>query len=407
MTAHLTEDEEKRREEALRKFWAAGMSSTQAAIALGLRPGTLRDWMARKQLRRPLAPPKEAPEVPVPEPREVRDAAFFRKQSNDLRKALDEAEHLAEQLAGIRRTPIEPPAWMLPTSGGHGRSSLIVHTSDWHAGEVVNPGEIEGMNAYGPKIMQERLHRLFSAACEIGMRWMDGAECDGVLLTLGGDLISGDIHEELLRTNALLSNAQVRLVVETAEAGIRLLLGTYRHVHVAAVPGNHGRQTHKSTAKLSAGLSYDILAADMLRDRFRDDPRVTWQIAQGADVRIPLYGRTILVTHGDKMGTGGGQGFAGPVLPIIRGANKVKLQSLSANLGCDLILSGHYHTSAAPPGILANGSVVGYSEFGNQIRAAVEPPKQWLARFSHKWGLCDRLDVQLDDGPKQRLKMKG
>lgn len=406
MPAALTPEEEKRRRDTVLQFWAQGLSTAQAGVALGVNGSTLREWCSQKGLHRAVASGAAGPAVEPPPPREVRDAAFFRKQAADLARKLDEAQHVAEQLAGIRRETVHPPEWMLHSADGGSRSSLIVHTSDWHAGEVVNPGEIEGMNSYGPRIMQERLHRLFSAACEIGMRWMDGAECDGVLLTLGGDLISGDIHEELLRTNALLSNAQVKLVVETAEAGIRLLLETYRHVHVAAVPGNHGRQTHKTTAKLSAGLSYDILAADMLRDRFRNDDRVTWQIAHGPDVRVPLYGRTILVTHGDKMGTGGGQGFAGPVLPIIRGANKVKLQSLSANLGCDLILSGHYHTSAAPPGILANGSVVGYSEFGNQIRAAVEPPKQWLARFSHKWGLCERLDVQLDEAPRQRMRMK-
>lgn len=401
-----SEAEEKRRRKALKEHWSRGFSTAACARALKLKPGTLREWI----LERNLTPEGMGITAPTtdnaPPPSEARDAAFFRRQNNDLKARLEHAEHLAEQLAGVRRVPVDPPEWMMPSRGGDGRAVLIAHTSDWHAGEVVNPGEIEGMNAYNPDILRARMQRFFEAACEIGSRWMAGSTCDGVLLTLAGDLISGDIHEELMRTNALLSNAQVKLVAEIAEAGIKLMLSVYGRVHVAAVGGNHGRQTHKPTAKLAAGLSYDILVADILRERFRDEPRVTWTVATGSDVRVPLYGRTILVTHGDKMGTGGGQGFAGPVLPIIRGGNKVRLQSMSAGLGCDLVLMGHYHTSAAPPGILANGSVVGYSEFGNQIRAAVEPPKQWLARFSQKWGLCERLDVQLDDAPKSRMRFK-
>src|SRR5690606_34692976 len=103
--------------------------------------------------------------------------------------------------------------------------------------------------------------------------------------------------------------------------------------------------------------------------------------------------------------SGGGMGFAGPILPIVRGGNKVKLQAQTAGLGCDLILMGHYHTSASPPGILANGSVPGYSEYGNAIRAAVEPPSQWLARFSMSWGLCDRLPILLEEPSRPRVRV--
>jgi hypothetical protein len=303
---------------------------------------------------------------------------------------------LSAKLGGVRQAVRPtPPDWQASPTDRKSHSVLIVHTSDLHMGEVVDANEVDGINAYDPAIARDRMQRLFSAACNIGPRWMEDSTCDGVLLTMGGDLISGDIHEELSRTNSLVSNEQVRAVVEVYQAGIAMLLTRYARVHVVAVPGNHGRQTPKPTAKLAARLSYDIMAADMLRDRLRGDERVSWSIATGIDVTVPLYGRNILVTHGDRIGTGGGQGFAGPVLPIIRGGNKVRLQAQSVGRGFDLILMGHYHTSAAPPGILANGSVVGLSEYGNGLRGAVEPPKQWLARFSSTWGLCERLDVQL------------
>jgi hypothetical protein len=48
---------------------------------------------------------------------------------------------------------------------------------------------------------------------------------------------------------------------------------------------------------------------------------------------------------------------------------------------------------------------VGLSEYGAGLRSAIEPPRQWLARFSSSWGLCERLDVQLG-GPSSRIRMK-
>jgi hypothetical protein len=337
---------------------------------------------------------------------EVQDAAFWRRKASEAARRAEEAELLARQLAGVHGIRPDPVPWAMPQATRGTRSTLIVHTSDLHMGEVIRPGEIDGLNEYNPDVARKRMRRLFEAACLIGPRWMEADECDGVLLTLNGDLISGDIHEELVRTNALTSHEQVQAAVEVYDPGIRMLVDKYGRVHVVVTPGNHGRTTHKPTAKLSAKLSYDTLIGVMLRERFKDDPRVTWQIAEGSDVRVLLYGKTILVTHGDKIGTKGGMGFAGPVLPIVRGGHKVRSQAHSAGRDCDLILMGHYHTSAAPPGILANGSVPGYSEYGNDLRATVDGPRQWLARLSQRWGLCERLDVQLDAPPGGKPRVR-
>lgn len=91
----------------------------------------------------------------------------------------------------------------------------------------------------------------------IAPRWASDNECAGAYLALGGDLISGDIHEELVRTNALTAHQQVQFVVEQIGAGIRMALEAFGAVHVASVPGNHGRTTRKPTAKLYSQLSYD------------------------------------------------------------------------------------------------------------------------------------------------------
>jgi hypothetical protein len=390
----LPTSEHKRRLEAI----LAHPVFANAARSLGMAPTSLLNWQ-RGFLADGRTPEQALAELghnQVITPGEIADAKFWRNKAATLEREIAEAHRLAEQLAGIRAIPVTVPKWTRATGGGKRGSVLGLHTSDVHMGEVIRPAEVDGINSYNPDICRARMERLFQAACEIGSRWAVDTECRGVFLTLGGDLISGSIHDELKETNALSSHEQVRAVVEIYCAGIALLLETFPAVHVPAVPGNHGRTTFKPTAKRYAALSYDILVASMVADRFRHDPRVTFQIAEGTDVRSSILGREVLVTHGDKLGSGGGMGFAGPALPIARGTAKARAVQNATGSRPELILTGHYHQSMNLPGVLSNGSVIGYSEYARAIRAQPETPRQWMFLMRERFGLCERLDIQLD-----------
>src|SRR5690606_36549488 len=97
--------------------------------------------------------------------------------------------------------------------------------------------------------------------------------------------------------------------------------------------------------------SYDTLALSMISERLKDAPNVTFQFGRSPDQITPIFGRTVYTTHGDRIGTKGGMGFAGPVLPIVRGAKKVEAQQAQAGRRPDLILHGHYHHTANPGAI--------------------------------------------------------
>jgi hypothetical protein len=332
------------------------------------------------------------------ERREIRDASFWRKKASDLQKQLAEVEHIAEQLAGIRNQPITVPPWASTPKGGKPRKAVLgLLLSDIHAGEVVRADELDGLNEFNLDICRRRLRRLFAAACEIGPRWLSDCECQGAFLALGGDLISGSIHEELRMTNALQDHGQVRFIIEELSIGINLLLDVFGKILIASVPGNHGRTTIKDTSKLYSNLNYDTFIADMVSDRFRNDPRVIFWGGYSTDQFVPIFNWTVHLTHGHKTGTGGGQGFVGPDLPIVRGAKKIAEQQGSVGRRVHLQLRGHMHYSTNPGRILSNGSVPGLTEYARDLRAAVEPPKQWLFLIHEKWCLRERMDVQLED----------
>lgn len=392
MVAALGQEAAQQRLDAVKD---AGGCIAAAARKLGMKAGTLREWLASYRGNHAATAP--------PAPIEAHDSRFWRAKAQRQEKEIEALHRMIESLGGIRQIPVRIPEWVRPAPGARRKSILIVHSSDWHMGETAKAAALQGVNEFNSEICARRLQRLAHAACEIGARWQTDTEPQGVLFTMAGDLISGDIHEEFLRTNDLTSHEQVRASVEVACAMIRTLLQVAGRVHVVVVPGNHGRTTHKPTAKLYAELSYDVMIGAMVADHFRDDARVTFQATAATDQFVPLFGWRFMVTHGDKMGTGGGQGFAGPVLPIARGVHKTLAQQHSLGQPVDMILMGHYHTSLALPNALANGSVPGWTEYGRDLRGGTEPPKQWVALVTERWKLRERLDVQLEDQP-MRIK---
>ena len=392
--AHLSEEERRRLIEAL----ADGKAASHAAAEVDVNRDTA--VRQRRQLIALGAKIKlsqmdgEAPEAPE----ERHDREFWRGKAKAAQKEIDGLHARLSDLAALNGLVIREPTWMYEgAQGKRGSATLIVHNSDRHRGEVIEADEINGWNAFNPEIHDRRVKRFMNAACEIGRRWTEDKDVDGVLYTMGGDEISGDIHEELLMTNAATSLEEVQASAGVHVACLRMLADEYGRVHVLAVPGNHGRTTKRKTAKKYGALSYDIMIAKLVAEKLADDERFSFQIAAGPDVSTIIYRRRILLTHGDNIGTAGGQGFVGPMLPIIRGVKKVQAQYSSAQAKPDLVLTGHFHVSGNPPGILANGSVPGLSEFGMTLRGPIEPPKQWLACMTDRWGLRDRCDVQLEE----------
>jgi hypothetical protein len=47
--------------------------------------------------------------------------------------------------------------------------------------------------------------------------------------------------------------------------------------------------------------------------------------------------------------------------------------------------------------VLSNGSVPGYTEYGNGLRASLEPPMQWLFLLHERWKLRERVEIQLEE----------
>lgn len=391
--------------DALRK---ADGNMLGAARALGIAQGTIQNRIRTAETvygmerpKRPDKPPAPSTAAPLLSPEERRDADFWRRRYQEASKDLEETRHALREVAGLAGRKVTIPQWALPRPGKPQAAVGLLHLSDLHVGEVVRPEEVNGVNAYDIDTFRRRMRRCITAAIDLLPRWASDCQLQGIVVAVNGDLVSGSIHDELAQTNELTSLEQVMVVVEEVGAALVKLRDTFGSVHAVFTPGNHGRVTHKTHAKRTAALNYDCLIGSMSQRALAGESGITVHVAPGSDAVYPVLGWTVFQSHGDAIGTGGGKGFAGPILPIARGARAVEYQASLVRQYYDIILTAHYHTSANPGGgRLANVSMVGYSEFAHRIRAAVEPPKQWLALITERWPLRERVDLMLEDPPR-------
>ena len=328
----------------------------------------------------------------------IQNLAQQLKQSH---RELNAGEDIRKAIFGLADQVIEPPRWTVPSTPSKSKPGIpVLFASDFQWGEVIKASELDGINAFNAEIARARYHRLIERTVDLCFRHMVNADYPGIVYLRGGDMISGEIHEELRETNDLQSIPAVVDLVEQETAGIRILADKFKRVHVISVPGNHGRTTIKPHAKRFVETNYDYLLACMLEREFREDKRVTFRSPVSGDARFAVFGWWFLLSHGDRIGSSGGQGFIGPAATITRGMKK--LVDYYATLGqhVDWTLIGHFHTRMELEYGLSNGSLPGYSEYAKQFRMKPQPAEQWLFFVHPVHGITCRWPILLGRRPK-------
>ena len=295
-----------------------------------------------------------------------------RAHVKELEAQLDEVERYVNVLSTLKSQPLSPPSWLTKKVK---KSKGVVCTilSDTHFDEVVKPEEIQNRNEYNRKIAVKRLQSYFQKIILLTNEYMTGVEYEGCVLFLGGDIFSGDIHEELSETNEDTMLGSVIFWAEQISAGINLLGDTFEHVHIPCVVGNHGRRTRKPRAKLRVRDNFDWFLAKILEQRFADNNKITFNIAEGADLLVDVQDTTYLLTHGDQARGGGGIGGIWP--PLMRLVARKR-----NNTDFDYMVLGHFHQLIMAPssGFILNGSLKGYDEYAAIGNFAYEDPQQAL-----------------------------
>jgi hypothetical protein len=297
-----------------------------------------------------------------------------------------ELEAKVDLLTALDATVTSPAPWAQPRGAGkdhHGIANLLL--SDLHLDEVVDPAEMRDKNAYNRRIALMRLKNIGQNTIKMSRDYISGVTFDGLTVWINGDLVSGNIHEEIKQTNDAVDVVDtVDFWVDPLCALLLQLRDHFERVHiVVSGGGNHGRSQRKPPGKGAVKSNFDWLMMRIVYRALAAEAGFTWNISEALDVRETQYKHRYFMVHGDDFK--GGDQIAGAVRPVMMGDYRTLTMEIVDGEAYDTLLVGHFHQYTTLPRAIINGSLKGYDEFAKRMKYRPEPPKQafWVTTPEH------------------------
>lgn len=277
----------------------------------------------------------------------------------------------------------------------------ILAAGDWQLGKKTP--------TYNTQVCEQRIQRLAEKAIELGRLHARIKPIDELHLYLLGDMIEGD--GGIFPSQAYLVDSS--LFQQVGVHGPRILsnligelLNFFPKIHVVGVIGNHGNLKIQGGA-VNPETNMDRLLYEIVKNMFRNEDRVTWDIPQGdgernfyAVDRLP-GGWGSLLMHGDQIR--GGVAGLGPSLQ-----RKALGWIDSIPEEWDYLFYGHHHT----PAMLTinrrqarcNGSSESNNTYAQESLAAIGHPTQWMGFVSPNQGITAEYWIHLEEKLPNKLR---
>lgn len=313
------------------------------------------------------------------------ELAKVKNENSSLKEYIAELESESVSLDKIKRmigsmdctSLAEDSDWIKGPREVKGNTGIpTLFLSDIHFDEVVRPEEVNHVNAYNHEIAVARIKHTFQTTVDLLKKHLFKPKYDGIICALGGDLLSGNIHEELAETNEQTILKSTLDLTDLLATGIGGLADEFGRVFVPCVVGNHGRLHKKPRYKQRIEQNYEWAIYQYLQRHFKNDSRVSFLIPDGPDAQWTVYGRTYNLNHGDQFK--GGSGISGIFSPLMLGMARKQKKQNAIGQPFDVMLNGHWHQYLHTDYLIVNGSIKGYDEFANMHNFNFEPPQQAL-----------------------------
>ncbi len=339
----------------------------------------------------PPAPPVD----PVKQYEERRAASAERAGTKELIEQLQEARKRQAYLDAMSNGAI-PILPRKQKSGGPREMCAVVLLSDLHVEEEVKP--IEPFEAYNLEIAGRRLERIFTSVVDLVKHHRaDGKYLiDYLVPWLGGDFMTGYLHEDNVRTSQLSPSETSLWLLPRLEGGIRYMLDELdlAHIEIPCSFGNHGRTTIKPLISAGAENSFEWLLYHTLAMQMKDEKRVHFHITKASYQYLKVYDWSLMFHHGDQVRYAGG--ILGPGVPFMKA-----IDAWNTTKHADYSHIGHLHNYNIFGRGVMNGSLIGHSPYSMSVKARKEEPCQAFYLLDAKKGACMHTKLWVGDAPAE------
>lgn len=218
-------------------------------------------------------------------------------------------------------------------------STAVLHVSDWHIGEVDN---VDGFNKYNYNVAEQRVKLL----TEKYLSWIEtqrhAYNIEELVIIATGDMISGDIHDELSRTNEFSVPEQICRAASLFTKMVNELAREFKKIRVEyIVIDNHSRTTKKM--QFGDGRNYEnYTIGTMISKILESNEKIIVNVYPEIEHIINVENLKYLIMHGNSI-RGGSNGI--PLAAIQKRVSSEAFVRMNKDQShwFNKIIMGHYH----------------------------------------------------------------
>ena len=216
---------------------------------------------------------------------------------------------------------------------------------------------------------------------------------------MSGDMISGDKHEELARSN--ISNCMEQMIrgANLIAQAIMYLAPHFKSVKVPCVVGNHGRMTRKPPMK-DKYMDWDYMMYQWVSTFCKNQDNLIFEIPKSYLHVFSVYNNNILIMHGDSVSGAGSNTSITSAITKLRGVLQYKENKDKEEIRFDSAMIGHFHRideiDIGTGELHICGTMKGPDEFALQRLHAATKPKHLVTYWHPKYGYIGKEVIYLD-----------
>ena len=349
------------------------------------------------------------------------EAAYYKKLYTKSLATNAQTELLADMIRdsipGFAKNSVVTQRKPTAHPKGDTPQAIVAPLTDTHIGEFIDTDQMIGLNTYDFNIFNNRLYGWANQVITLSGLRKNSVDIPELVVPMLGDMISGDIHEELSNTN--LANCMMQMIrgANLIAQALMFMAPHFSQVRVPCVVGNHGRMTRKPPMK-DKFMDWDYLMYQWIAALCQNQPNIEFHIPRSYLTVFPVCNRNILAMHGDAVSGAGSMASIMKVMTNLRSVLQYKT-ILEPEAGVpeaqiaehfDSVMIGHFHrvdeldigTGTAH----ICGCMKGADEFAMNRLQAVTKPQQIVTYWHPKYGYIGKEIIYLNKYDDQTSKFK-
>lgn len=279
---------------------------------------------------------------------------------------------------------------------------LVMHVSDQHGDEVVEPHKVGGIEKFDFPIFLCRAEQYVDTVLDFTQNKLANYRFPVLHILQYGDQTSGEIHGGKERSYYRNMFRNCLAIGQTNALMIRDLAPYFPEIHVLNLPGNHGRRSIKKDYD-NPWDNWDYLCSETTRLNCAHMKNVKFFIPDCFSVNYEINGHGFNIQHGDDIKSWNGIPWYG----IERKTRRMVALQNSLGQMVKYFVMGHFHSQSSMADLLGetiiNGAWVGTSAYSYESFSGYREPMQLIHGVHPEHGISWRLPVKLKNREQEKI----